>query len=101
MRKGADFPTNSYITLPKGAPTGKAKQGDCGGEGQFPASVTCPHGPSECVPNAYLGLSFARGSGDSEMKKTWFQGLYILVEKMSMVVSRREVDAEGGGHPYN
>ena len=26
MRKGADFPTNSYITLPKGAPTGKAKQ---------------------------------------------------------------------------
>lgn len=26
MRKGADFPTNSYITLPKGAPAGKAKQ---------------------------------------------------------------------------
>lgn len=26
MRKGADLPKNSYITLPKGAPTGKAKQ---------------------------------------------------------------------------
>lgn len=50
-----------------------------------------PTWPQWVCPEGLLGAELHMSSGDSEVKKTWFQGLYILMEKVSMVVNPNNV----------